>query len=114
MREDESVLALLYDMHREIRELSELVRHLCSLIEAGVARSVAPERSDELVGAEYVAQLFKTSVASVYKGRAGTHHIKWISRHPMRCQMKEAHAALQRYVESKQRRASLIRRTPRS
>jgi hypothetical protein len=101
----------LSEVRAELRE----IRTLLESIAAG-ARPVAPESGDDaMVGAEYVARLFKCSLYSVRAGKAGTSGVRWASRHPLRTTRKEAHDALRRYAESKNRperpRRGLVRRS---
>jgi hypothetical protein len=70
---------------------------------------------DGLVGVEYVAALFDCSLKSVRTGKAGTSHVRWITRRPLKCERTEAHAALARFVASRAPRAKrLINRKSRT
>jgi hypothetical protein len=91
---------------REIRELRELV-------ESALNGPRGAARDDELVGVGYVATLFNCSEDSVRRGKASTHHVRWLKRRPLRCTRREAHDALLRWQEEKKQQRkgpSLLRR----
>lgn len=94
----EVIEAKLDRMLAELQELRGLVE---SLIEA------RDERPDQMVNVAYVARLFNCQVSSARGGKAGTHHVRWTSRHPLRCTRAEAHRALRAYVEAKERRRGM-------
>ena len=75
------------------------------------------ERSDDLVGAEYVAKRFGCSVSSVYAGKCGTSGIKPVSRDPWRAVRAQVEAEHAKFVapskpaaEVPKKRLSLVRR----
>lgn len=101
---------------------AELLKDIRAVVEEALAVGARPAPptgagDDAMVDVAYVAALFNTSVYSARRGRGGTYTVRWTSRHPLRCTRKEAHDALQRWVDEKERPArtrGLIRRSKRT
>lgn len=107
-------------VHHVLREtnlkLEEMREELVTL-RTGEPQTTKAKPEDEIVDAAYVARLFHCVVSSVREGKAGTRHVRWLSRRPLKCTRVEAHAALRRYEDASHQTKrivpSLIRRKPR-